>query len=69
MEIITSDGDGVAQAAGLRVQVERRQTGHLVLLAGHAPSETVLIQRAASTSSASRRSSRSTACFRAEGEV
>lgn len=43
-EIITSDGDGVAQAAGFRVQVKRRQTGHLVFLAGHAPSQTVLIQ-------------------------
>lgn len=68
-EMITSDGDGVAQAAGFRVQVKRRQTGHFVLLAGHAPSQTVLVQRAASTSSASPRPGRSTACFRAEGKV
>lgn len=66
---ITSDSDSVAEAAGLRVQVKRRQTGHFVFFAGHAPSETVLIQRAASTSSASPRSSSSSTRFCAESEV
>lgn len=65
---MTGDGDGVAQAAGFRVQVKRRQTGYFVFLAGHAPSEAVLIQGAASTSSAAA-DSRSTARFRAEGKV